>query len=51
MKWNEIICKIRKLNGLKQYEIEWDVWDDFPKHGINFTVFIIKIYAIKRNDQ
>ena len=34
MEWNGIVCKIRKLNGLEQYGMEWDGWDGFPKHGL-----------------
>ena len=34
MKWNGMVCKIRKLNGLEQYGMEWDGWDGFPKHGV-----------------
>ena len=30
MKWNGMVCKIRKLNGLEQYRMEWDEWDGFP---------------------
>ena len=28
-----MVCKIRKLNGLEQYGMEWDVQDGFPKYG------------------
>ena len=34
MEWNGMVCKIRKLNGLEQYGMEWDRWDGFPKHGV-----------------
>ena len=37
MEWNGMICKIRKLNGLEQYGMEWDGWDNFPKHGVKFV--------------
>ena len=30
-----MVCKIRKLNGLEQYGMEWDGWDSFPKHGVS----------------
>ena len=26
MEWNEMVCKIRKLNGLEQYGMEWVGW-------------------------
>ena len=34
MEWNEIVSRIRKLNDLKQYGIEWDEWDGLPKQGV-----------------
>ena len=32
-----MICKIRKLNGLEQYIMEWDEWDGFPKHWVEYS--------------
>ena len=34
MKWNGMVCKIRKLNGLEQYGMKWDGWDGFTKYGV-----------------
>ena len=33
-----MVCRIRKLNGLKQYGMEWDGWDDFFKYGVKDIV-------------
>ena len=49
MKQNGMIYKIRKLNSLEQYRIEWDGWDGFPKHGVNTQVMIISIYSGSTN--
>ena len=29
----EQFVEFKKQNGLEQYEMEWDGWDDFPKHS------------------
>ena len=29
-----MLCKIKKLNNLKQYEIEQNEWNNLPKHDV-----------------
>ena len=35
MEWNGIVYRIRKLNGLEQYAMEWNEWNCLPKHGVS----------------
>ena len=50
MEWNGIICRIRKLNGLKQYKIEWNEWDDLLKHKGYIWHLAFKFYSKALND-
>ena len=35
LKWNEIVCKIGKLNGLEWYGMEYDGLNGLSKHEVN----------------
>ena len=37
-----MVYRIKKLNGLKQYKIEWNEWNDLLKYGVSSRVAFLQ---------